>query len=308
MTQQLKRAEERVGVSLEETIMGLARKASIEINVQDLKDLEASRALLNPGTKVLVTFLPKQQWSESETACRALKGAGFTPVPHIPVRLLTGAGMLDRVFAGLIEKGQAEEVLLLSGDYPQPLGPYACVEDVLNTGVLQKFGLRRVSFAGHPEGHPHVSVDEIRRAERAKAMSAAAIGLEVSLVTQFFFEADPFLQWTREMRASGVQARLVGGLAGPTKISTLFKFAIRCGAGPSIRALGARPSSFTKLLSEHGPQNVLLDLAQAQRVGASDFDGIHMFCFAGFLRTSQWLHRVANGYFSLNGSGGFDTK
>jgi methylenetetrahydrofolate reductase (NADPH) len=198
--------------------------------------------------------------------------------------------------------------LLLSGDYPQPHGPYAKVEDVLNTGVLRKFGLRRVSFAGHPEGHPHVSLQEIRRAERAKVLHAAAEGLEISLVTQFFFEASPFLQWTKEMRAVGVSARLIGGLAGPTKLSTLFKFALRCGVGPSIRALGARPSSFAKLLGDHGPQNVLRDLADAQRTGTGDFDGIHLFCFGGLRRTCEWLHRVANGQFSLNNNGGFDTK
>lgn len=308
MTQQPKRAELTSDVSIEENIMRLAGDASIEINVQDLKDIEASRTLLKRGTKILVTFLPNQEWSDSESACRTLKQAGFTPVPHIPVRLLTDANMLDRVFSDLIEKGRAEEVLLLSGDYPQPRGPYSCVEDVLSTGVLKKFGLRHVCFAGHPEGHPHVSVEEIRRAERAKSLSAAADGVEVSLMTQFFFEAEPFLQWAEQMRASGVRARLVGGLVGPTRLSTLFKFAMRCGAGPSIRALGARPSTFSKLLGDHGPQNVLRDLADAQSRAEADLDGIHMFCFGGFLRTCEWLHRVANGHFSLNNNGGFDTK
>lgn len=308
MREQLKRAERSEGLAVEALIMRLAREASIEINVQDLKDLQASRRFLDPGTRVLVTFLPKQDWSESEAACRMLKEAGFTPIPHIPVRLLGDADALDQVFSRLVEKGRAEEVLLISGDYPHPQGPYACVEDVLSTGVVNKFGLRRVCFAGHPEGHPHVSLEEIQRAQRAKALTAAAAGLEVSLMTQFFFQADPFLQWTQDMRASGVRARLVGGLVGPTKLSTLFKFAVRCGAGPSIRALGARPSAFTKLLGEHGPQTVLRDLAGARSTGAADFDGIHLFCFGGFLRTCEWLYRVAEGRFSLNNSGGFDTQ
>lgn len=293
---------------IEATIMRLAREASIEINLQDLKDLNASRKFLDPGTRVLVTFLPKQQWSESVATCRSLADAGLTPIPHIPVRLLSDADMLKQVLASLMDKGRAQEVLLLSGDYPHPHGPYACVEDVLNTGVLKQFDLRRVCFAGHPEGHPHVSLQEIRRAERAKALGAAASGMEVSLMTQFFFEAAPFLQWANDIRAAGVRARLIGGLVGPTKLSTLFKFAVRCGAGPSVRALGARPAAFTKLLGDHGPQNVLRDLASAQATATADFHGIHLFCFGGFLRTCEWLHRVANGQFSLNDSGGFDTK
>ena len=295
-------------ISLESTIVRLSSSASLEINVQDLKEIEASRAFLAPGTKVFVTFLPKQTWADSEAACRALRQANFVPVPHIPVRLLSDARMLDRVVGGLVHNGRAEEVLLLSGDYPHAEGPYARVEDVLNTDMLAKFGLKRVSFAGHPEGHPRVPVEEIRRAERAKALGAATSGAEASLVTQFFFEADPFLEWARQLRAAGVQARLIAGLVGPTRLSTLFKFAVRCGAGASMRALGTRPTAFTKLLGDHGPQNVLRSLAEALNSKASAFDGIHMFCFGGYLRTCKWLHHVSNGEFSLNDSGGFDSR
>jgi len=295
VTQQLPQRRAEPDEALELTVARLAREASIEINVQDLKDLEASRRFLTAGQKIFVSFLPKQAWDQTGEACRALQQAGLNPVPHIPVRLLTNEHMLDDVLGRLVRDAGVQEVLLLSGDYPQPLGPYSRVEDVLETGLLTRHGLRRVSFAGHPEGHPKVAIEEIRRSERAKATRGAEQGLEVSLVTQFFFEADPFLDWAQEIRAAGLRCRLVAGLAGPARITTLFKFAMRCGAGPSIRALGARPSSFAKLLGDHGPQDVLTRLATAQSAGESDFTGIHLFCFGGYLRTCEWLHRVANG-------------
>jgi methylenetetrahydrofolate reductase (NADPH) len=294
------------GTAVESTITRLAREASIEINVQDIKDVDASRALLGPGRKIFVSFLPKQSWEQTEMACRTLKSAGFDPVPHLPVRLLADEHALDDLFARLVRDAGVEEVLLLSGDYPEPVGHFSRVEDALRTGVLEKYDLKRISFAGHPEGHPKVPVEEIRRAERAKVIAASESGLKASLVTQFFFEADPFLAWEQELRAAGVRARVVAGLAGPARITTLFKFALRCGAGPSIRALGARPSAFTKLIGDHGPQNVMRELAQAHGSGASGFAGIHMFCFGGYLRTCEWLNRISNGEFSLNRSGGFD--
>ena len=304
--QQLQYSEPMPGADVESIIARLAREASIEINVQDLKDLEASRALLRTGQKIFVSFLPKQSWEQTETACRTIKSAGLEPVPHVPVRLLADEQALDTLFGRLVCDAGVEEVLLLSGDYPQAIGPFSRVEDVLSTGVLAKYGLKRVSFAGHPEGHPKVPVEEIRRAERAKLLTAAESGMEASLVTQFFFEAEPFLAWERDLRSTGVRARFVAGLAGPARIATLFKFALRCGAGPSIRALGARPSAFTKLIGDHGPQNVMRDLAAAHSKGASGFAGIHLFCFGGYLRTCEWLNRLANGQFSLNRSGGFD--
>ena len=60
-------------------IVQLARDASIEINVQDVADLESSRALLAAGTKVYVSHLPRQTWLATETACRAVRAAGFLP-------------------------------------------------------------------------------------------------------------------------------------------------------------------------------------------------------------------------------------
>jgi len=192
-------------VSLETTIMGLARDASLEINVKDMRDLEASMSFLSRGRKVFISFLPKQTWVETEAACRATRKAGFDPVPHIPVRLLADPRALDHVVAGLVRG-------------------------------------------------------------------------------------------------------LIGGLAGPARLSTLFKFALRCGVGPSIRALDARPTAFTKLLGDHGPQNAMRSLAEAHSTGSSDFAGIHLFCFGGYLRTCEWLYRVAEGDFSLNTDDGFHIK
>jgi methylenetetrahydrofolate reductase (NADPH) len=134
---------------------------------------------------------------------------------------------------------------------------------------------------------------------------AQEAGLELTLVTQFFFEQTPFLEWARELRSAGVQARIVGGLAGPTKLSSLIKFGMRCGAGASMRVLTARPAAFTKLLGDHGPESVLRGLAQARSDNASDFSGVHLFCFGGFLKTCRWLQAIAEGRFLLDDGEGF---
>ena len=293
---------------LAETIALLGREASIEINVHDIRDLVASRALLPAGKKVYVSHPPKQTWEETQAACRAVRGAGFDPVPHVPVRLLPDAETLDRLLARLVADAHVQEVLLIAGDHPEPVGPYMSVSEVLRTGALERHGLTRVSLAGHPERHPQVMRDEIRRWERKKVALATAAGLDVTVVTQFFFEAAPFLDWVAELRLQGVQARMGAGLAGPTGIATLFRFALRCGAGPSIRALGARPTSMMKLIGDHGPEQVVRELARAKNAGESDFSGIHLFSFGGYLRTCAWLRRVADGNFRLNERGGFDVQ
>jgi len=307
MSQRAKSAvDELTEAALVQTIVRLAREASIEINVQDVGHLQASRAFLAPGKKIYISHLPKQTSQDTETACRAVREAGFDPVPHMPVRLLADAAAFDRTLEGFLGSAQVEEVLLIAGDYPEAVGPYSTVADALRSGLLTKHGLQRVAVAGHPEGNPKVALDEVRRSEREKVVLAAEAGLDVTLLTQFFFEPAPFLVWASGLRCDGVRARIVGGLAGPAGLATLFKFARRCGVGPSIRALGARPTSLLKLIGDHGPEPVLRGLAEACCIGEADFNGIHLFCFGGFLRTCEWLHTVANGRFELNDSGGFN--
>src|SRR5450631_1822919 len=98
----------------------LARDATIEINVHDVVHLEESRRLLPAGKAVYVSHLPKQQWRETETACRAVRDAGFRPVPHVPVRLLSDAAAVDGVLGGFVDAAQVDEVLLISGDRLSP--------------------------------------------------------------------------------------------------------------------------------------------------------------------------------------------
>jgi methylenetetrahydrofolate reductase (NADPH) len=291
--------------TLNAAIVELAREASIELNVQDVVHLPASRALLPPGQRIYVSFLPKQSWQQTVAASVALRSAGFEPVPHLPVRLIPDHKTLEQTLSDLVGQAQVHEVLLIAGDYDSAVGPYQNVSDVLRTGALERVGMRRVSVAGHPEGHPKVALDVIRRAEREKLQLAADAGLIPRLLTQFFFEPEPFLAWIEELRRDGIRAETVAGMAGPSKLSTLFKFALRCGAGPSIRALGARPGSFAKLLGDHGPENLVRTLAVGRLRGDTDFSGIHLFCFGGFLRSCEWLHAIATGRFRLTDDGGF---
>jgi methylenetetrahydrofolate reductase (NADPH) len=286
------------------SIARLARECSIEMNVQDARHLQRASALLAPGKKVYVSHLPKQTWHQTLDACREVREVGFEPVPHVPVRLLDSERTLDEFLHEAANRAAVAEILLISGDYPQASGPYSTVAEVLRAGKLSEHGLRRISMAGHPEGHPKVPLAEIRRAEREKAELAQAAGLQVTLLTQFFFEAPPFLEWAADLRADGVGARLVAGLSGPASIATLFRYAVRCGVGPSIRALGARPSSLVKLIGDHGPEKLMRALAGVSQPDL--YDGWHLFTFGGFLRTCEWLKRVSAGEFTLDQHGGFD--
>lgn len=268
----------------------LARGASIELSSLEFGEFKAARELLRQGQRIYVSHLPRQTWERTLEICTAVAAAGCDPVPHIPVRLLIDEQQLARILRCAFDAG-VREPLLLAGDYPKASGPYADVMTVLRSGLVEASGFKRVSFAGHPEGHPVASSREIQQAQVDKWRLATQQGMAVTFVTQFFFAAKPFSQWASELRSQGIQARLIAGLAGPAGITRLLGLARRCGVGPSIRALAARPASMFSLMTDHDPDALLRDLAgEAQRC-AGLFDGIHLFSFGGFLRTASWLRR-----------------
>lgn len=272
----------------------LARGASIEINSLELEEFAAARELLPRGQRIYVSHLPGQTWDQTVDLCAKVAGAGFDPIPHIPVRLLADREQLAGVLRAAFDAG-VREPLLLAGDYPKVRGPFSDVLAALRSGVLDAQGFRRVSFAGHPEGHPSVPIREIRQAQIDKWQQGNDRGFEVTFVTQFFFAAGPFTEWACDLRSAGVRARLVAGIAGPTGITRLLRLARRCGVGPSIRALTTRPSSLFSLMSDHDPDGLVRDLAVEWQRMAGLFDGIHLFSFGGFLRTVTWLRRYAGG-------------
>ncbi|HYM34504.1 MAG TPA: methylenetetrahydrofolate reductase [Steroidobacteraceae bacterium] len=288
-----------------QTIGGLARHASIEINVADTKYLDASRDFLPNGSKVYVSHLPKQNWADTVAACSAARRAGLSPVPHIPARLLPNIETLHEVVQRLKREAAVEEVLLIAGDYAVAIGPFTDVTQVLRAYRFKENGIKKISIAGHPEGHPKVPLDVIRHAEREKTAAALQLGLEVTLLTQFFFEAEPFLQWVDQLDDFHSTVRIVAGVTGPANVASLFKFSLRCGVGPSMRALVAHPSSMMKLAREHGPERLICDLADALGQNTHRFSGVHFFCFGGFLRTCKWLHAVASGNFHFDEHNGF---
>ena len=280
-------------VALHEAIAALARGASVEMTWRDADELDACRSLLAPGTQVFASFIPGQTWRQTVETCATIREAGFEPVPHIAVRHLVSVAALEKLAMDLFTEAQVERALLIAGDLPEAAGPFSASLDVLRSGALAGRGIRRIVVAGHPED---------------KVAFAAKHGLELTFLTQFLFDAKPFLTWARELRAAGVRSRLVVGLAGPAKLDTLVRYAIRCGVGPSIRALTSNPASFTKLVGERGPERIVRAVAGAgvgKEIG--DF-GIHLYSFGGLARTCAWMRAVADGRFALDQRDGFKAR
>jgi methylenetetrahydrofolate reductase (NADPH) len=282
-------------------IVRLCRNASLEMTYHDVGHLNECRALLGRGGRIYVSHLPQQSWEQSVAAAIEVQEAGFIPVPHVPARHLANAEQLDQLLGQLTSKAGVQQLLLIAGDR-EPVGSFASSGDVLRTGLLQRHEIRRVSVAGHPEGHPQVANEELQAAQVDKAQLAANAGIELGFVTQFAFDAEPIVQWSNDLRSRGLRNPIHIGLAGPAKLTTLVQYALRCGVGPSVKALSGRAASFGRLLGQQGPEALVRKLAQARERGL-EIDGIHLFSFGGLARTCKWIRAVEDGRFSPDDAG-----
>jgi methylenetetrahydrofolate reductase (NADH) len=284
-------------------IVALLEGASLEICARDSADIAECVGYLDPGTEVFVSLPQGQPYHGAVAMAARLRRAGFRAVPHVTARGLASLWALDDYLARAAGEAGVEHVLVVGGDRDRPAGPFDSSLSVLCTGMLQKHGIRKVSIAGYPEGHPGIGPKPLHDALLAKRELARENGLELQIVTQFCFDPAPIVAWARRVRGLGLPVRV--GLAGPASITTLLKFAARCGIGNSVRVLKSRTDSIIRLITEAGPEVVIRELA---RNAAQDpvFAGMHLFTFGGLLRSARWLRAVRAGNFHfLRGQPGF---
>ena len=270
-------------------IAALLAAASIEISPRDDPGRDGLGELLPSGASVFVDFPGSATHHDIVAACVKLRRAGLTPVPHVAARRLASFTQARDFLARAAGEAGVTEVLLVGGDPARAAGPFRDALDLLASGLVEQSGIARVVFAGYPERHPRIAGSRLDAALRAKLALAGTRGLDGGLVTQFGFEARPIADWIAALREDGILCPVRVGIAGPAAIATLAKFAVRCGVGASLRALGRGQSAFPRILAEAAPDALVAALAAAERTG-TEIDGLHFFSFGGARRTAEWLH------------------
>lgn len=269
----------------------LFRGWSMEASARDAKAVAAAADSLPPGASLYLNWIPGDTYHRTVAAAAKLRAAGLNPVPHIGARHLASFTQLADFLARLSGEAGVDQVLAIGGDCDRPAGPFDSTLQVLETDLLQKYRITRVGLAGYPEGNPRISTAVLDAALDAKIAQARKGGLQPYVVTQFCFEAVPILDWVRTIRARGIDIPVRVGLAGPASITTLMKFALRCGVGNSVRALSMRGAAIARMLSESGPERVIAGVAPAGH--ALGIEGLHFFTFGGFVRTAGWARAQA---------------
>ena len=287
--------------SLQESIAALARRASVETSTRNLADIDSYSSLLPAGTDVFVTWLPGMPYHHAVSVAKRLRHVGMNPVPHVAARMLASREAAADFLGRLRGEAQITRALVISGDAAVPVGPYDSSLSLLETGLLQEHGIRSVGIAGYPEGHPRIPAAKLQDVLDAKISWASRSGSDLFIVSQFCFDGQAILDWLKQLRSRGVSLPVRVGVAGPATVRALIHYGMRCGIGNSLRALGSHGISLTRLLVQHGPEQVVHRIAQSG--AGSGIAGLHLFPFGNFAQSARWLEAVRAGRFQLGEPG-----
>ena len=282
-------AQRLPSVDRQRRIAELIGAASIEISPRDDPEREQLSELLPPETTVFVNNPGSATHHDIVAACVKLQRAGFSPVPHVVARRLASFTQARDFLERAAGEANVKSILLTAGDAVAPVGPFRNSLDLMATGLVETNGIAHVGFAGYPECHPRIDRHRLDTVLRGKIAFAGRLGLAVSIITQFGFDPHPISRWISSLREDGFRGPIRVGIAGPATVATLAKFAVRCGIGASLRALGRGQTAFARILTEATPDALIAALMAGEERGPA-IDGLHVFTFGGMRRTAAWLH------------------
>jgi methylenetetrahydrofolate reductase (NADPH) len=286
-----------------EAIADFIRGFSLEATRPSANDIAALAGVAAGGTRVYVSAVPTRPPQEAIIAAVALRQAGFEPVPHLAVRNFATELELADFLARMNGEAGVTRALVIAGDRAEPAGGFHSAIEVIDGGALRRHGITEIGIAGYPDGHPRISQQDLDRALADKIRAAETTGMAVHVVTQFCFDPATVLRWIGRLRAFGLEHPVRVGLAGPTNLATLLRYAQRCGVRASAQGLARQAGLVRQLFAMSAPDAMVRALAEA-RDDIGDV-ALHFFSFGGLARTARWAQAVAERRIALEPGEGF---
>jgi methylenetetrahydrofolate reductase (NADPH) len=264
--------------------------ASIEISPKQALQAEELPGLFPQGVRVYMTDVGTDSDEAIVAGAARIAELGYVAVPHFASRRLTTGEALETRVKMLAEEAGVTDVLVIGGGLDHPAGDFTSSMEVLETGFFDKYGIKQIGIAGHPEGSPDFSDETAHEALRLKKAFAERTGAEMRIVTQFGFDPGGFIRWAEELKRAGIDLPVHLGVAGPAKITTLVRFAVMCGVGASTRFIKKRASSIGTMVMGFDPEEVVAPIEDhVRKTGDAPIEQVHVFPFGGLKKSAEWL-------------------
>jgi methylenetetrahydrofolate reductase (NADPH) len=258
------------------------QRFSIEATRPNAGEIAALAEILPPGTPIYFSAVPTITPQELIAGAALLRKSGLEPVIHIAARRVRSAAELADLVTGLRGEADVRRLLVIGGDV-EPTGPFPDALAVIQKGRLRQAGIEEIGIGAYPEGHSRIPAGRLEAALDEKIAAAAAHGLGVHIVSQFSFSPERILAWLRQLRACGITKPVKVGMAGPTSVPALLRYAKRCGVNASLR--GLMSGAAAGLIGNVGPDRIVEALSLAGDLGDV---APHYFSFGGAVETARY--------------------
>jgi methylenetetrahydrofolate reductase (NADPH) len=271
-------------------IAELVTGGSLEISPRELHRAAEVAALLPKDTCVYIPSLPGLPLSRTLEMVAALRAAGLDPVPHVSARRILDRNEFGSFLKEATSRYGVHRVLVIGGDEPKPKGPFNDSLEVLRSGMLAEAGIKEIGVSGYPEGHPRIAASALDQAFNEKLKLADEQGLGLYVVTQFSFAPKRVVEFCAALARSAPAVSVYVGIAGPSDLAALLRYAQRCGVSTSLRALRNLGTGIARLVVRTDPQEQVAALGgYLQGREAGNVVGVHLYSFGGAVRTASWM-------------------
>ncbi len=231
---------------------------------------------------VTITASPSKGLEATIDLAERLAGHGFTVVPHLAARMITGRKELAELCERLTGKG-INRVFVPGGD-AEPAGDYPDALSLLEDLTVLGRPFAQVGITGYPESHPTINDDLTVQAMWDKRRHATHV------VSNLTFDPAVVRGWIRRMRDRGITMPLLLGVPGPVERTKLLAMATRIGVGESTRFLAKHKGTFARLAAPGGftGEKFLEQCAPALAMPDAFVEGLHVFTFNQIAETEAW--------------------
>jgi len=254
-----------------------------------------NKELLNSISKQKRIFIAYIEGSNKEdiiNTAKLIAQDGNIPVPHIPARQIKDKSELKNFLDALKSKANVREVLLIAGSNKKPYGEFESSIQLIETGYFNE-GFKTIYFAGHPEGNVDIEKSNISLDASLKLKQDFANNTQtnVVLLTQFCFDSNQIILWANKLREDGIHLPIEIGVAGPAKVTSLIKYSIDCGVGPSLKILENNFLNIAELATTYSPVDFLNDLIQKINANKdANIQNIHFYPFGGIKELIKYIN------------------
>lgn len=280
---------------IKEKIISLIDGFTIELNPKVRHKINTIP--LEKKNNVYITYLPDASENDILETIEFVSKNNLTPITHLPARTMKNLDHVRQFLSQVRERTDSKKILVIGGGGNQ-LGQITSSLEILNSGLLEENNFNEIGIAGHPEGSPDISQETIDNFLNDKFELTKTKGLSLELVTQFFFNAAPFINWCEELTKKKITIPVRVGFPGPASFKTLLNFGLMSGVGNSINFLKKNSSKVSDLLTKTSNDEMLISLAEFANKN-SPLKSFHCFPFGGFEKTCLWLNELQKGEFTI---------